>query len=161
MDTHATALARLGRDLGNTLDPWRAEGIVQAQILAASGRAAATDITVLPDIVNVTAMQGADLTLTVLVEDLDLSGRDVLAEIRTTPSGPAVGLWVPTLITTTDEITGEPVQAISLYLAADLSALLPLTTAWDVWLCDVPRTCLVRGTLTLQPRITVCPPTSP
>jgi hypothetical protein len=155
METQHGALARLGRMARTGFDPAAAEGYLQDQIMRLTGQEAPAEIVVLPRIVNVTTIEGQDLALEVTVtgEDLDLTGRPLLAQIPPLPGGDLLGAWVPVLD------TAGGVQRVELALTSAVSSALgDGTFKWDFWVCDFPVSCFARGTLTLEPRISQCPP---
>lgn len=147
MDTLQTALRNLGADPAAQALSW------ETLITQASGRAS-TSLSALPDICDITLYRGMDFTLLLDVygpdgEPLDITARDVLAEIRVTADseGEPAGSWSP----------AASANTIALSLPSAVTSQLPPSSRYDVWLCDYPRTPLVAGTLTVVPRVTRCP----
>jgi hypothetical protein len=127
----------------------------EARVTLATGRAAG-DITALPEVQNITLYRGMDFALMLHVTGsdglpMDVSGREVLAHIASD-----FGAEVPDAEWTPTTAPGEP-DVIVLALPAAVTALLPPSAMYDVWLCDFPRTPLLAGIITVAPRITRCP----
>jgi hypothetical protein len=114
---------------------------------AMAGRAINEPIVLVPPVLPITIVRGADVAILLDVEDADITSWALVAEIRANDD--LVGEWT---------IAAQSESTVVLQLGHELTVTLPPESRWDLWRCDYPRVPLVEGTITVRPRVTVCPP---